>query len=413
MKPVQITKRELQLIQLKTMGLLEVPQKPAAKADVMSHIRNIGYLQIDTMQAVARAPYHILWSHIGDYNTKWLDELLVEKEIFEFWGHALCFLPLELFPVMRGLNLAGERPSRIWEPEILQHFPDVYENVKAQIRENGPMCSSDFAAREIPDEFRNRWGGNKPEKIAMQRMWWKMDLMVAYRKKFRRYYELRERVLPDWDDANALDAETAHFALIEQSVKALGVATPKWAREFIALSNRYSEKSFAKDAEKGIWIPVQVEDWDLPMYLHPENLPVVEQAQKGELEATHTTILCPFDPLLNDRDRLETVWDFSYRLESYTPKAKREYGYFVLPILHNGEIIGRMDTKAWRKEKNYEIISLFIEPGVNWTDETIQAVHKSIWDFARWQKLKTVTVTAVQPEEMLGKLREIFQTPLV
>ncbi|MEE4194677.1 MAG: crosslink repair DNA glycosylase YcaQ family protein [Anaerolineae bacterium] len=410
MKPIQITKRQLQLIQLKTMGLLETPQAPATKEDVLAHIRQIGYLQIDTMQAVARAPYHILWSHIGEYKTRWLDELLAETKIFEFWGHALSFLPIELFPVMRGLNLAGERPSRIWEPEVMQFFPHMYDEVLAQIRENGPMCSSDFPARAIPDEFRNRWGGNKPEKIAMQRLWWRMELMVTHRKKFRRYYDLRERVLPDWDDGHAFDADTAHFRLIEQSVKALGVATPKWAREFISLRNHYDETSFAEDAQKGLWIPLQVEDWDFPLYLHPDNLPVLEQAQKGELLPNHTTLLCPFDPLLNDRYRLEAAWNFFYRLESYVPKKKREYGYFVLPILHNGQFIGRMDTKAWRKEKEYEIITLFIEPGVEWTVDMIEAVRQSVWQFARWQKLATVRVSSIQPEGMMGTIKEALES---
>ena len=412
MKPIKITKRQLQLIQLKTMGLLETPTSSATKADIMKYIRQIGYLQIDTMQAVARAPYHILWSHIGQYDVHWLDELLAEQKIFEFWGHALSFLPIETFPVMRGLNLAGERPSRIWEPEVMQFFPTVYEDVIAAIKENGPMCSADFPKREIPDGFRNSWGGNKPEKLAMQRLWWRMELMTAYRKKFRRYYDLRENVLPDWDDANALDRDEAHFSLVEQSVKTLGVASPQWVRRFIYIGDSYNAKAYAEDAGKGIWIPVQVEDWDTPMYMHPETMPILEQAQKSELEPTLTTLLNPFDPLLNDRDRLEETWDFRYRIECYVPKAKREYGYFVLPILHKGQFVGRMDTKAWRKKKEYEIKALYLEPGVEWTGDVIEAVRKSVWDFARWQDLQTVKVTAVTPEDMLGEIKEAFESPM-
>lgn len=413
MVPIQITKRQLQLIQLAAMGLLETPSKEATKADVLGHIQQIGYLQIDTMQAVARAPYHILWSHIGHYPVKWLDELLEEAQIFEFWGHALCFLPIETFPVMRGLNLAGRRPSRIWEPEVMDLFPHVYDEVRGMIQDNGPMSSSDFPAREIPEEFRNRWGGNKPEKIAMQRLWWKMELMTAYRKKFRRYYDLRERILPDWDDANALDADAAHFALLAQSIKALGVATPKWARDFISVRNHYDDTAFAEDAQKGIWVEVQVEGLETSAYLHPENKGLLERALSGDLVPTHTTILSPFDPLLTDRSRLEFTWDFFYRLESYYPEKKREYGYFVLPILHKGELVGRMDTKAWRKEKNYEIKALYQQPGTDWTPDVIESVRQSVWDFAHWQKLNTVTVTDVQPAELLGKVKEAFESPVL
>ena len=109
---------------------------------------------------------------------------------------------------------------------------------------------------------------------------------------------------------------------------------------------------------------------------------------------------------------MEKVWDFYYRLESYVPKAKREYGYFVLPILHRGQIIARMDTKAWRKKKKYEIKALYIEPNIAWTDAITEAVRKAVWEFARWQNLETVTVTAVQPEKKLGVIKEAFESPL-
>jgi uncharacterized protein len=414
MQPIQITKCQLQLIQLKTMGLLEKPKAAASKAAIMEHIRSIGYLQIDTMQAVARAPYHILWSHVGQYPTEWMDELLEERALFEFWGHALCFLPIEWFPVMRGLNLAGERPSRIWEPDMEDKFPDLKEEVLTALQENGPMCSMDFAARELPDGWRNSWGGNKPEKHIMQHMWWRMELMVAYRRKFRRYYDLRERVLPGWDDAQALPAEEANRQLIEQAVKALGVATPRWAYNFYYLNaNSYPEDRFAADVQSGRWIPLQMEDWQTPVYLHPENMPVLEAALADELTASHTTLLCPFDPVLTDRDRLEQVFDFSYSLECYVPKNKRTYGYFVLPILHNGKLIGRLDSKAWRKEKEYEVIALYLEDEQAWDETAMQAVRDCIWDFARWQDLETVRVTQILPEGMIAsRIKELLETPL-
>ncbi len=415
MQPIQITKRQLQLIQLKTMGLLEKPKAAASKTAIMDYIRSIGYLQIDTMQAVARAPYFILWSHLGDYPTEWLDALLEEGALFEFWGHALSFLPIECFPVMRGLNLAGERPSRIWEPDMEDKFPDLKEVVLTALRENGPLCSMDFAARELPEGWRrNSWGGNKPEKHVMQHMWWRMELMVAYRRKFRRHYDLRERVLPGWDDAQALPAEEANQHLIEQAVKALGVATPRWAYNFYYLNaGSYSEDRFATEAQTGKWVPLQVEDWQSPAYLHPENLAVLEAALAGKLTASHTTLLCPFDPLMTDRDRLEQVFDFSYSLECYVPKNKRTYGYFVLPILHNGKLIGRMDSKAWRKEKEYEIIALYLEEGHKWDENAVQAVRVCVWDFARWQGLETVRVTQIIPESAIGsRIKEMLETPL-
>jgi len=396
--PIKITQTQLQKIQLASMGLLNPPQHKATKESVRQFIQKMGYLQIDTMQAVARAPYLILWNHLGDYDPVWLDELLSEGTLFEFHAHVLSFIPIEEFKYYRGLNLAGERPKNIWRPQVLDHFPGIEQEVLEIIQQDGAKCSSDFSAREMPDSYRNSWGGNKPEKLIMQVLWYKMELMVAYRKKFRRYYDLRERVHPTWQDSQATSAEEAYTYLIHKAVKTLGVAAPTWAQKHYYINNAaYPAKRFAEEAANGLWIPLQFDGLEKPLYMHPDNRPLLEQALNDKLPATLTTFLCPFNPLLTWRDRLEEVFNFYYRLESYTPKAKRVYGYFCLPILHNGQLIGRMDVKAWRKEKYMEIKGFFLEPGAALNEADIAQIEAALWNFTRWHGLETWTITRSDP----------------
>ena len=396
--PITITQTQLQKIQLASMGLLTPPEKPATKETVHHFIKKMGYLQIDTMQAVARAPYLILWNHLGNYDSTWLDELLSEGQLFEFYAHALCFIPIEEFPYYRGLTIAGERPRRIWRPEILDLFPKIEQSVLDTIHKEGAKCSSDFPSREMPEGYRNSWGGNKPEKLIMQVLWSQMKLMTAYRKKFRRYYDLTERVMPNWNDDQAASSKNTYTHFIEQAVKTLGAAKPKWAQTFYYINQiKYPAKRFEQEADQGKWIPLKVDDWEETLYMHPENSSLLEKALNNQLEATLTTFLCPFDPLLTFRDRLEEVFNFKYRLESYTPKAKRVYGYFCLPVLHNGKIIGRIDAKAWRKEKRMEIKTFHLEPGIELNEDDIMQIQESLWDFTHWHGLNEWAITKSDP----------------
>jgi len=406
--PISITKIQLQKIQLASMGLLSPPEKPATKEGIRHFIKKMGYLQIDTMQAVARAPYLILWNHLGNYDQTWLDELLSEGQLFEFYAHALCFIPIEEFPYYRGLNMTGERPRRIWNPKVLEHFPEIENSVLDIIHKEGAKCSSDFPPRQMPEGYHNSWGGNKPEKLIMQVLWSQMKLMTAYRKKFRRYYDLIERVLPNWHDDQAASPEEAYARFIEKAVMTLGAAKPKWAQKFYYINKiKYPADRFKMEAEQGKWISLKVDDWEEPLYMHPENSSLLDKAMNNQLEATLTTFLCPFDPLLTFRDRLEEVFNFKYRLESYIPKAKRIYGYFCLPILHNGNIIGRIDAKAWRKEKRMEIKAFHLEPGTELNEDDIKQIQECLWYFTRWHGLDEWTITKSDPHLLKDRFHSV------
>jgi uncharacterized protein YcaQ len=150
---------------------------------------------------------------------------------------------------------------------------------------------------------------------------------------------------------------------------------------------------------------VAVDGWASPAYVHHTNKALLTKAAKGKLRATHTALLSPFDPVVWDRERAATLFDFDYRLECYTPEPKRVHGYFVLPILCRGELIGRLDAKAHRAQGVFEVRGLFAQPDMRWTDEQVAWVAKAIADFAAWHGTPVVQLAKAQPAALVKRLR--------
>src|SRR5690606_28460614 len=186
-------------LMIAAQGLHDDPKPTATKDSVRAIIRQMHVLQIDTIHVIARSPYLVLWSRLGDYNPRWLEELHAEGALFEYWSHAACFLPIEDYALYRRFML--DRMSgneKYWVRWMKEHVV-LADQLMAQIRDNGPVRSSDF---ERTDGKKSGWWNWKDEKAALEGLWTKGDLMVAKRHNFQRVYDLRERVLPDWEDAH-------------------------------------------------------------------------------------------------------------------------------------------------------------------------------------------------------------------
>ena len=390
---------------LACLGLQKEPIKKAKKADVLSAIHNIHVLQIDTISVVARAHLHILWSRLGTYDTAWVDELHAEGKLFEYFAHAMCYLPIEDFPLWRSImqnRYTGWKHLQEWATKNTALLEDVLNH----IRKNGEVRSTDFESRG-PE---SRWGTRKIESMAMSHLHHTGELMVARRENFHRVFDLPERVHPTWNDKDTPDYTDATAALALQAVKALGIAREEWVADYFYLPKRmvYDQlKAFAKDGSLHV---LQVEGIAKPVYLHPDNLSLYQKAQAGKLKSTRTTILSPFDPLMNSRARVKELFNFDYLIECYTPVAKRVYGYFTLPILHKGSLVGRMDAKAWRKEKRLQVIKLHLEPWVTPDTDLVNGLAKALKDFAHWQGLDTLDIDWASSEIFRESLSERFIT---
>jgi hypothetical protein len=379
---------------LTAQGLLCPPNEPAEKENLLPMIKQMGYLQIDTIQAVHRSQNLVLWSRLGDYEVDWLDELHAEGALFEYYAHALCYLPIEDYPIFRGLMLNGGRATTHWQKWADQH-PDLLARVHEAVRENGPVCSLDFKGKVMS----NGWGSVKHEKLALERLFVTGELMVSHREKFRRFYDLRERVFPAWDDADAVDPESGNRQLLLNAVRALGVAREDWISPYYYRAKKGLSEILNELAAEGRLQSVEVEGWDKPAYIHPDRAEMIAAAQMGEMVPSYTTLLSPFDPLISDRDRALALFDFDYRLEAYTPVKDRVYGHFCLPILHNGRLVGRLDPKAHRKEKRMEIRKIYLEPGVPITDELVSDLRETLEKFTTWHGLEKLDIVDSDPVE--------------
>jgi hypothetical protein len=232
----------------------------------------------------------------------------------------------------------------------------------------------------------------KDEKTALEGLWMRGDLMVAKRHNFQRLYDLRERILPHWDDARTPSLETVHETFVLNTVKALGVAKAAWIADYFRLYKKVAQPAIERLATRGQLQTVQVEGWDVPGYFHPDHREAIEAAANGQIPVSRTTLLSPFDPMVWDRARAQELFDFTYQIECYTPAPRRIYGYFTLPILYNNALIGRLDPKAHRKEGIFEVKVLHLEPSVMVDDTLVGELKRVLQACAAWHKTPQVIV---------------------
>ncbi len=230
--------------------------------------------------------------------------------------------------------------------------------------------------------------------------------MVTRRDNFQRVYDLRERVLPAWDDDRLPTEEEARRGLALKSVRALGVARARWVPDYFKRPMKGTAALLERLVDKGLLLRCEVEGWEAPGYIHPANAQFARQAARGTLRHTGTTLLSPFDPVVWDRARLFDLWGFHYRIEVYTPAPQRRFGYYTLPILHRGRLVGRLDPKAHRASGVLEIRQMHLEDGVEPSLDLVEGLADVLATFAAWQNLSRVEIGGSDPPALALLLRE-------
>jgi uncharacterized protein YcaQ len=226
--------------------------------------------------------------------------------------------------------------------------------------------------------------------------------MIARRQQFHRVYDLAERVLPGWIDARMPPVEATRREFVLRAVRALGVAKAAWIADYHRTKPPHLDPQAL--ADEGLLLRARVEGWKEPVYVHPDHAGLLEQAARGALQATLTSVLSPFDPIVWDRRRALDLFGFDYRLECYTPAAKRRYGYFTLPLLRRGALVGRVDAKAHRKAGVFELKSLVLEPGVRVSERFVRDLAAALGRCARWHGCPQLVLTHAEPAEVAAAL---------
>lgn len=363
--------------------------RPAqSPADVLQCIERMALLQIDTIHVVNRSPYWVLWSRLGQYPMPWLDQLLADGDLCECWAHEACFAPRSWLPMQYRLIADRVHTTKTrWAQQLIDTHPDAADAMVALVRARGQVRSSDF---KRGDGKRGTWWAWSHEKSLLEALFAVGKLTVSHRERFQRVYtvadvkypELREVALPEFIDVQR--------AQIRATARALGVVHERWLGDYFRMKRRlHAQIEYL--VQSGELIPVRVEGLAGQAWLWAEYASWMTDAPV----CTHTTLLMPFDPLVWDRLRARDVFDFDYKIECYTPAAKRQYGYFTLPVLYRDRLVGRFDCKAHRKQGIFEIIHAHFESDVVPDAGMYVDIAAAIRDCAQWHGTPEVQIRAV------------------
>lgn len=394
---VTLTRDQARELAVAAQGLAKAPARRATKADLLDTVRRLGCVQIDTIHVVARSHYLVLWSRLGQYEPDWLDELLhPDRHVFEYWAHAASLVPTDLLPYFLP-RMERTRASYYAHPWTQKNL-HVVEAVRRAVLEHGPLGSTHFEAPErdgpVPPWA---WYGGKPTNQALDVLWSTGELVVRRRDKFQRIYDLPERVFPDWHTIERPTPEEEQRVLTLRAADAMGIVLPRWLNDYFrtkwGVRGHHGQKPadvLRGLAASGELIPVKVQELG-EGYVSSRQACLLDDVLHGAA-ARRTTLLSPFDNLIWDRKRTMDLFDFDYRFECYTPAHKRIYGYFTLPILDRGRLIGRLEPKADRKNGVLIVRSLHLEPGVRVTKGLTNRLRRSLSEFARFHQAEEIRV---------------------
>ncbi len=372
-------------------------------------IENLGYVQIDTISVVQRAHHHTLWTRYSGYHPDMLHQLqAVDRTIFEYWGHAASYLPMCDYRYYTYRMKNFRDPMHKWAKDRIKKCGHMMDEVISRIRKEGPLGSKDFKSN--PEVKRGEWWNWKPAKTALELLFWRGDLMVTRRDKFQRIYDLTERVLPEGTDTSMPpDDELGRF-LIRRALNAQGISTiSDIVKHIHAPDRQIIINAIQSLLEEGEIIQVSI-DGAGSYYTLPGSL---ENHSDDNPASGEVHILSPFDNLIILRDRLSRLFKFDYALECYTPKSKRQYGYYVLPVLWGTEFIARLDPKADRKRAVLILRNLQFREGFDEWEEFLPVFAGKLADFARFNNCTAIELEDVKPRKIVATLKKLLKKTLV
>lgn len=370
---------------------------PSSHADAVEarHARRmidrLGLVQIDSVNVLVRSHYLPLFSRLGAYDAGLLDRLAYDgkrRALFEYWGHEASLIPVAQQPLFRWRMARAERGEGTYSGLVrfAQEKRAYIAQVLAEVAARGPLGAS-----ELTEAGRGAggWWGWSDGKRALEFLFWSGRVTTAARRGFERLYDLPERVLPAAVlAAPTPEPEEAQRALLRIAARAHGVATERDLRDYHRLPTADAKARIAELVEAGELLPVTVEGWDQPAYLSPAYL---TPAGRRPRKIAANALLSPFDSLIWERQRTERLFGLRFRLEIYTPAAKREHGYYVLPFLMGDRIAARVDLKADRKAGALLAQAVHAEPDAA-PGPTAEALAVELRRLAGWLGLERVTV---------------------
>ena len=381
---------------LLSQRVLATKQAGSATAATLLAIEHLGYIQIDAISAIQRAHHHTLWNRNPRYKSSQLDQLIEDKQVFEYWSHAAAYLPMRdyRFSLPRKQALvSGEQDHWFKRDERLMKL------VLERIASEGPLMAKDF---EHSGKRIGEWK-TKPAKRALEVLFMQGDLMVSSRANFHKVYDLTERVLPEGIDTTLPELEEYARYLITRYLRANGLGLSSGIGYLLPKATKQGVTASLKDmASSGELLEIQVADNSY--FALPDSLELLGKS----LARAKLKILSPFDNLLIQRKRVKALFGFDYLIECYVPEAKRKYGYFSLPILWDGKLVARMDCRTKKNESLLHIHHLALEPGFSECDAFFLALRKELDSFLHFNHCSKIRLHKTSPASVKSELQAVL-----
>lgn len=393
-------KESLSLQQARKLVLLSqrlppTKQNGRAIAATLSAIEHLGYIQIDTISVIQRAHHHTLWNRNPRYKTSHLNQLVADKQVFEYWSHAAAYLPMRdyRFTLPSKQAIASGAQDHWYDRD-----ESLMKSVLRRIATEGPLMAKDF---EHTGEKSGDWK-SKPAKRALEYLFMQGDVMVPYRANFHKVYHLTEHVLPEGTDTTLPDPEEYTRFLITRYLQTNGLGQPAEIAFLLKNIKPLISTTLQEMVLSGELVQIRV--GSRSYYALPDSLNLLSKP----LARSKLKILSPFDNLLIQRKRMQALFEFDYLLECYLPKAKRRYGYFSLPILWDGKLVARMDCKAEREKSLLHIHHLAMEPRLVTTDAFFLALRKEVVCFMQFNNCSNIRLHRTTPANVKTMLQNLI-----
>jgi uncharacterized protein len=386
-------------------------------------VEDVGGLQLDSINVLDRAHYLTVWSRFGPYDRARLDRLVYGRRLlFEYWAHAACLVPTSALPWWRRAMLDYRSRHTGWSS--LRRNPKVLATVRAAVLANGPMGNADFDGRRPTG--RGGWWSWRPVQHALHHLWMTGALTIHSRQHFQKRYDLLERAIPIAGGVEPVSSEEFVRWHLTRSLHAMGVATELDLTRYLTFPRFVPgtrRAALRAMLERGEVTEVDVDGAPGRWLALTTDLPALARAARRPTPSRGTTFLSPFDSLLWYRDRVARLFGFDYRIEVYTPGPKRVHGYYTLPILHDGHLIGRVDAKAHRAERRLEIRHVHFEPWFAATgappagwgrvdhDAALAGVADAVRSLGVFVGADDVTIGRVTPQRLQGSLVRWLRAP--
>jgi uncharacterized protein len=385
-----LTSTQARRIAVAAQGFAEAkPRGPVTRAHLRRLIGRIQVLQLDSVSVAVRAHYAPVFSRLGPYDrdildrAAWSHSARSPRLLVEYWAHEAALMAVDDWPLLRW-RMQELRHGR-WGAHIVKANPQLADDIVAAVAELGPSTAGQIEAHLAaePRGAKGPWWGRSDTKWVAEALFAAGVLTTATRVGFARHYDLTERVLPPEVLVRHIPDDEAVRELTLRAATAIGVGTEADIRDYFRLSPKQVKPAIAHLVASGELERVDVDGWAAPAYLAAGQ--AVPRIDRG------TALLCPFDPLIFFRPRVQRLFDFHYRIAIYTPAAKRQYGYYVWPFLLDGRLVGRVDLKADRANDALHVIGAFVEPDESPTG-VAAALAGELESMASWLDLAKVTV---------------------